>query len=108
MELPFGFKSAPYVFTKVMRPLIKKWRGEGTCVTMYLDDGIGIGNDFQSTRSVSESVREDLRLSGFVINERKSVWLPVQNLVWLGFYIDTVRSILKVPENRLRKFGTRV
>lgn len=70
---------------------------------MYLDDGIGIGSDFQVTRSMSKSVRKDIRLSGFVINERKSVWSPVQDLVWLGFCIDTVRFVLKVPEKRLRK-----
>ncbi|XP_068238348.1 uncharacterized protein [Palaemon carinicauda] len=70
---------------------------------MYLDDGIGIGCDVQETRSMAESVREDLRLSGFVINDRKSVWSPVQNLVWLGFCIDTMRLVLKVPEKRLKK-----
>lgn len=42
-------------------------------------------------------------MSWFVINERKSVWSPVQDLVWLGFCIDTVRFVLKVPERRLRK-----
>jgi hypothetical protein len=52
LVLPFGLKAAPYVFTKVTRPLIKKWRGEGKCLIMYLDDGIGIGNDFHSTRSI--------------------------------------------------------
>lgn len=70
---------------------------------MYLDDGIGIGSDFQVTRSMSKSVRIDIRLSGFVINERKSVWSPVQDLVWLGFCIITVRFVLKVQEKRLRK-----
>lgn len=70
---------------------------------MYLDDGIGIGSDFQVTRSMSKSVRIDIRLSGFVINERKSVWSPVQDLVWLGFCINTVRFVLKVQEKRLRK-----
>lgn len=70
---------------------------------MYLDDGIGIGSDFQVTRSMSKSVRIDIRLSGFVINERKSVWSPVQDFVWLGFCIITVRFVLKVQEKRLRK-----
>jgi hypothetical protein len=39
--LPFGLSSACYVFTKVTRPLIKKWRGEGKNILMYLDDGLG-------------------------------------------------------------------
>lgn len=34
--LPFCLKPAPYVIKKVTMPLIKKWRGEGKCVIMYL------------------------------------------------------------------------
>ena len=28
-QLPFGLSSAPFIFTKVIRPLVKKWRGIG-------------------------------------------------------------------------------
>ena len=27
--LPFGLSSAPYIFTKCIRPLVKHWRGKG-------------------------------------------------------------------------------
>ena len=39
--LLFGLSTACYIFTKVTRPLIKKWRGEGKQVLMYLDDELG-------------------------------------------------------------------
>ena len=39
LVLPFGLSSAVYIFTKVVRPLIKKWRSECKRVLMYLDDG---------------------------------------------------------------------
>ena len=39
--LPFGLSSACYICTKITRPLIKKWGGEGKQVLMYLDDGLG-------------------------------------------------------------------
>ena len=38
--LPFGLSSAPYVFPKLMRPLVKLWRAKGLKAVMYLDDGI--------------------------------------------------------------------
>jgi hypothetical protein len=38
LVLPFGLSSACYICTKITRPLIKKWRGEGKQVLMYLDD----------------------------------------------------------------------
>ena len=34
--LPFGLTSAPYVFTKVMRQLVKYWRGSGHLTLVYL------------------------------------------------------------------------
>jgi hypothetical protein len=37
----FGLSSPCYICTKITRPLIKKWRGEGKQVLMYLDDGLG-------------------------------------------------------------------
>ena len=46
--LPFGLASACYVFTKVLRPLIKRWRGKGIPSILFLDDGI-IGGNFEAT-----------------------------------------------------------
>lgn len=39
--LPFGLATAGYIFSKVLRVLVKYWRGQGHKVIMYLDDGIG-------------------------------------------------------------------
>ena len=38
--LPFGLSTAPYVFTKLLRPLVRLWRGKGHKAILYLDDGI--------------------------------------------------------------------
>ena len=37
--LPFGLSSAPYLFTKLMRPLVKYWRSRGLYCIVCLDDG---------------------------------------------------------------------
>jgi len=37
---PFGLSSARYLFTKLMRPLIRHWRGRGLKAIVYLNDGI--------------------------------------------------------------------
>ena len=39
--LPFGVSVAAYIFTKVTRVLINKWRNQGIRIVMYLDDGLG-------------------------------------------------------------------
>ena len=38
--IPFGLCTAPYLFTNLMRPLIKLWRGKVLKAIIYLDDGI--------------------------------------------------------------------
>lgn len=37
--LPFGLSTAGYIFTKVLRHLVKVWRSKGLRVVLYLDDG---------------------------------------------------------------------
>ena len=48
--LPFGLSSARYIFTKLLRPLVKHWRSQGIHTVVYLDDGF----DVESTKSSSE------------------------------------------------------
>ena len=38
--LPFGLAIACYLFTKMLRPLVKHWRSLGIKVVLYIDDGI--------------------------------------------------------------------
>ena len=74
--VPFGMCSAPYVSTKVLRQLVKYWRGRGHLTLMYLDDGLGGDTSFESTKSLSDAVRQDIVSSGFTPNDDKSVWQP--------------------------------
>lgn len=38
--LPFGLATACYVFTKLLRPLVRRWRSLGLKIILYIDDGI--------------------------------------------------------------------
>lgn len=82
--LPFGLSSAPWVFTKVLKPLEKYWRVQGLCIAIFLDDGWAIVQDREICRIKARAVRADLCNAGFVVNEDKSVWEPTQVLDWLG------------------------
>lgn len=39
--LVFGLSSAHYLFTKLLKPLVKKWRSEAKGIVVSLDDGAG-------------------------------------------------------------------
>ena len=82
--LPFGLPSAPYIFTKCIRPLVKHWRAKGHCIVVYLDDGWGTAPSLSECHSMSTEVKQDLLNTGLVPNVDKSVWDPVQELNWLG------------------------
>ena len=66
-------RTAPYVFTKLMRPLIRLWRGTGLKAIIYLDDGIVSVKGEQQVIEASAGVRYDLEKAGFVVNVEKSM-----------------------------------
>lgn len=101
--LPFGLSSAPYVFTKVFRPLVKHWRSRGIPLVLYLDDGAGCPHDFSVAQSTASAVRSDLANAGVVANEEKSIWVPTQVLEWLGIVWDLSRGRIFIPHRRIVK-----
>ena len=52
-------------FTKLTRPVVKKWRGEGKQIMMYLDDGIGVHIDLQVCETLSDEVQQDLIVKNY-------------------------------------------
>ena len=40
--LPFCLSSAPYIFTKYLKPMVKYWRKNCIKIVMFLDDGLGM------------------------------------------------------------------
>ena len=67
--LPFGLSVGPYIFSKVMRPLVKHWRSKALTIVVYLDDGISAARSFSRCEEQSLLVRSDLVKSGFVPNK---------------------------------------
>ena len=100
--LPFGLSSAPYIFTKILRPLVKKWRGEGKSVLLFLDDGLGAAQPLNLAKICSFQIHADLLKFGLLPNEEKCVWEPCQSIVWLGTVINTANSSIAATDKRIR------
>ena len=103
LVLPFGLASACYAFTKLMRPLVKKWRGQGIRCVVYLDDGIAGDASYTQCKNISDLIQSDLRNAGLTINAKKSKLEPSQNGNWLGFDINTRLMIFSVPRRKIEK-----
>ena len=99
--LPFGLSTAPFIFTKVCRPLVKLWRLSGVKIVLYLDDGFSISNSFADCLSNANFVKDSLLKAGFIPNQEKSVWQPTNTCDWLGIVLDTKEGSLCIPEGRI-------
>ena len=64
--LPFGLSSAPYVFTKVTRPLVSLWRRHGIRCQLYMDDGSRGHETYECAKEVDKIMRTELLKAGFV------------------------------------------
>ncbi len=70
---PFGLSTACYVFTTLLRPLVRYWCGKGQRVLVYLDNGCQWSK------------------AGFVTHPTKSVWVPTTRLQGLGLSLTWLR-----------------
>ena len=80
----FGLSTACYVFTKLLRPLVKRWRSWGQKAVIYIDDGICASASQQQAEQDSAAIVSDLQEAGFMLNTVKSKLTPHQIGEWLG------------------------
>jgi len=99
--LPFGLASACLIFTKIMRVFIKNWRALGVRVVIYIDDGIICAKLASKCQKIAQMMKKDLESAGFIINRKKSVWIPSQKGEFLGFDIDTTKMEFSVPPQKI-------
>jgi hypothetical protein len=55
--------------------MVKYWRKNSIKIVMYLDDGFGIGQNFEDCINHSQFVKDSLTKAGFLINEKKNHFL---------------------------------
>ena len=101
--LPFGLSSAPRVFTKVLKPFVASIRNKGIRLVIYLDDMAIISSSRELSSQEAAIVVQILESLGFITNKEKSVLIPSQKIVFLGYVIDSVAMTVSLPEEKLNK-----
>ena len=84
--LVFGLASVHFIFTKVVKVLIKHWRSKCILIFGLVDDTFGGSHSYRDTKRFFDIVKEDLFKSGFVVNDLKSFWEPRQKRRALRFH----------------------
>lgn len=82
--LPFGLNVAPYVFTKLLKPVAAYLRKRGFILVFYLDDILIIGKSYKKCIDNIQNTVMLLQELGFIINEKKSLTIPTQRCKYLG------------------------
>ena len=70
--LPFGLDIYPFVFTKIMKPVVSHLRGKGLSSVIYLDYFLFFGTTFEDCLYNVQTSIKLLQSLGFVINYKKS------------------------------------
>lgn len=101
--LPFGLCTAPYVFTKVMKPVVYYLRKMGIPLVIYIDDLLIIGKSFGHCSNNVKNVELLLTRLGFLINYKKSQVTPSRNCKFLGVFYNSQRMTVELPEAKREK-----
>ena len=91
--------TASFIFSKLVREIIKFWRSKHLKVVAYVDDGIG-AETLENAFKDNKSIKADLSKIGFIIAEGKCLWVAVQNVVWLGLERGMKEGKLRVSNTR--------
>ena len=101
-SLPFGLSTAPYLFNKLVKVLVRYWREKGIKCMMFFDDGSAGAETQVEAVEVAQVVRQSLNKAGWKINEEKSCLIPSQRPTILGFVLDLVAGKVLVSERRVK------
>ena len=100
IALPNGISPAVRVFTKVLTPPFKYLRSKGHLSIKYIDDSLLLGETFEIGFNNIRATVALLRELGFTIHPEKSVLVPTQQIIFLGFAIDSVKMTITLTEER--------
>lgn len=101
--LPFGLNTAPYVFTKIMKPVVKLLRCAGYLSTIYLDDLCLVSHSYNDCYDNVNTTKKLLCSLGFIINESKSCMIPSNACRFLGFIINSNTMEICLPLEKRQK-----
>jgi hypothetical protein len=87
--LCFGLSSAPWTFTKILKPLVAFLRKRGVRLVVYLDDFLILNQSKEGAERDFKFTVDLLSKCGFLINWEKSLGVATQEREFLGLIVDS-------------------
>ena len=103
LRIPFGLTTAPWVFSRIMRPIKNCLRLKGVIVNSFIDDFIIMAITSALTALHTRWTENLLVYLGFQINQEKSSKVPVQQIEYLGILLNLRTLTLALPADKVLK-----
>lgn len=98
--VPFGLSLAPYLFTKIMKPVLAELRSRGYESISFLDDALLLAS---SKPLCSKNIKETQKLFiklGLEVNILKSQLSPSHQVRYLGFFLNSNSMTIILPKEK--------
>jgi len=106
--MPFGYRDAPRIFTKMMAVLAKEGRACGLWMVVYIDDVLIMAPSREAMMAARDTFIRLLKEFGFTMNEPKSHLVPTQSIEFLGVIVDSRTMTFTLPPRRMEKVSSLV
>ncbi|CAD6227235.1 GSCOCG00006046001-RA-CDS, partial [Cotesia congregata] len=98
--LQCGLCISPYIFTKIMKPVMNYLRRQGILLIIYLDDILIMDLLYERCLRNINKVIKILERLGLIINYNKSSLIPQNKCKYLGFNINTKYLTLELTDKK--------
>ena len=100
--LPFGFSSAPRVFSKLLKPVVVFLMQIGCRLIIYLDDELMLHQNRKQLHQITQLTCQLFEGLGLMINQ-KSISNPTHKLEFQCFQVCSISINLLIPSEKLWK-----
>lgn len=101
--LPFGLCTAPYVFTRVVKSVLRYIHQRGVRLHAYLDDWLQPARSQELAWTHMQVVLQETLRLGFIPNWEKSELVPTQHFVFLGARCDLSLGLIGPSLERISR-----
>ena len=101
--MPFGYKDASRILTKMLRVPLHRWRRCKAPVYIHIDDGLGVAETKEEAERAANIVKNDLEDLGLITSLDKCLWKPTQELVWCGFLWNLRTFTVEVTKKKAER-----
>ena len=94
--MPMGYGPSMRIFTKILKPVYAHLRSKQLESAVYVDDNILFGNSFEDCLHNTIETVSLLRKLGFTVHAEKSILTPTQEIIFLGFVLNSIKMTISV------------